>query len=68
MFWFYHGEKKTQIRTRISQGSKNLDDFLVAQMGKQMKLNRKEFDSFVECSMSAEMYAEKMLREGDVIP
>ena len=68
MFWFYHGEKKTQIRTRISQGSKTLDDYLMAQMGKQMKLTRKEFDSFIECNMSGEMYSEKMLRDGHVNP
>jgi hypothetical protein len=68
IFWFYHNGKKTQIRTRLSQGRKDVDDHLMGCMSRQMKLTRGELDSFVDCSMSGEEYREKMVQARHVVP
>ena len=68
MFWLYVDGKKTGIRTRISQGEKTLDDYLIGCMSKQMRLTKKEFTSFVDCTMSGADYQAKMLKGGHVRP
>jgi hypothetical protein len=58
MFWLYLDGKKTSVRTKISHGEKEIDDFLIGQMSKQIRLKKPQFVDFVKCPLSAEAYAE----------
>jgi len=44
--------KKTPIQTYISQGSKELDDYLLGEMAKQVRLGKKQFLYLIDCPMS----------------
>lgn len=61
MYWFYSGNQKSSIRTRISHGSIEYGDNLLSQVGKQMGLTRKELTSFVECHLTEERYRELLV-------
>lgn len=68
MFWLMFQGKKTSIRTRISNGAKEYDDNLLAQMSKQMGISRGQFDSFVECTLSGPDYAAHLVETKKVVP
>ena len=68
MYWFYCDGKKTQIRTRISHGEKEIGSGLIGAMARETRLRKNEFLALVECSLSAEEYAGKMLSEGHIRP
>jgi predicted RNA binding protein YcfA (HicA-like mRNA interferase family) len=59
--------KNTGIRTKISQGEKEIHDGLLGQMAKQTRLVKKEFLELVDCPMTLERYVE-LLRERDYLP
>jgi hypothetical protein len=60
--------KQTGIKTYISHGSgKDLNDFLISQMKKQLKLDTSnQAFQFLECSMSEQAY-NKILKEKKLI-
>jgi hypothetical protein len=66
MFWFYLDGKKTGIHTRISQGARELDKYLLGSMSRQMKLNRQDFDRFVDCALTKDGYRATLLQGGHV--
>lgn len=61
MYWFYSGNQKSSIRTRISHGSIEYGDNLLSQVGKQMGLSRNELRNFVECHMTEEHYRDLLI-------
>jgi hypothetical protein len=68
MYWFYYEGKKSQIRTRISFGEKEVGAGLISAMARETKLRKCDFLALVECSLSADEYRTKMLTEGHVRP
>ena len=52
---------KTPINTRISHGYKEIDKFLIRKMAMQMKISKKDFERFVECSLSEKEYKKLIL-------
>lgn len=66
MYWLRVDGKRTSIRTRISNGKKEYGDNLLAQMARQVKLTRDEFDDLVDCPLSKEAYAKKLMEAGHV--
>lgn len=64
MYWLFVGERRSEIRTRISHGKKEYGDPLLGQMAKQMKLRRSQFDDFVECPLSQEDYINLLQQQG----
>ena len=64
----YIDGKKTNINTHTSQGAshKEISECMLNTMAKQMKITRKEFDSFVQCTLSEENY-KKILYERNEI-
>ena len=63
-FFLYNTEgKKTVVNTKISHGSGNeIDDGLLRLMMKQIRLSKNEFDRYMDCTLSKEMYLD-ILRE-----
>jgi predicted RNA binding protein YcfA (HicA-like mRNA interferase family) len=59
--------KKTQIRTKLSHGSKEYNDGLLSAIRKQLKFNsKKELENFINCPLSEEEYI-SMLMDKSVI-
>ena len=67
-FLFFHGGKKTHIRTKVSHGSKykTLGDDLVSKMAKQCKLTAKDFRSLAECTLSHTEYVSILVGSGEL--
>jgi hypothetical protein len=55
-FYFYAGERKTSVYTKFSHNSTDVDDALLSQMSKQVRLRRHEFDHLVDCRLTARRY------------
>lgn len=67
MYWFFVGSKRTTIKTRISHGEKEYGDWLLGQMQKQLKLNKAQFDRFMDCPMKLEEYQGILVGAGHVV-
>lgn len=55
-FFFYVGNRKTSIRTMVSHNDKEIDEYLQANIAKQMGITKPELKKFVECSLKQEAY------------
>lgn len=53
---------KSTVFTKVSLGSKykTLDDSLVAKMAKQLKLSKREFENYVQCTLTHDQYDAKI--------
>lgn len=50
-YYVYKNGKKTKINTKVSHGShKDISDGLLNQMMKQIKLLKKEFNEYMNCT------------------
>ena len=56
--------KKTSIRTKISHGSKEINDSLIILMSKQLKLNENFFIDFANCIKNESEYLQELERLG----
>lgn len=52
--------KKTSIRTMVSHGSNEIDDYLINKMSIQVKLEKKKFIDFASCPFSTEDYLNEL--------
>ena len=67
IYHFFYQGKKTSVRAEVSRGSKSsYSGDLLRQVVKQMHLDRTLFSSFIECSMSEEMYADHLENIGKI--
>jgi hypothetical protein len=64
MYYYAIEGKKTSIRTRLSHGAKEYDDYLLGQMAVQLKLEKMEFLGLIDCSLSGEGYFCKLRNKG----
>ena len=62
-YHFYHNGKKSQIYTKISYGETDISNMLCSAMARQIKLSGRQFESFIECTLTGEMYL-KVLIDG----
>ena len=63
-FHFYYNGKKSSIFTKTSHSSKELDDYLIMQMSKQLKLEKAEFIKFANCTLSESAYIDILIHKG----
>lgn len=66
MYWYYVDGKKTSLRTRVSNGEKEYNDYLLGERKKQLHLSKIDFIRFIECPLTAEQY-KKHLIESNII-
>ena len=66
IFWFQHNGEREKIRTMTSHNNQDIDDYLQAEMARQMFLTKKEFVSFVSCTISGESYVKLMKERGRI--
>ena len=51
--------KKTRAKTKTSHGKRELNNFLLGAMAKQVKLTKKDFIALVDCPLDQEGYEAK---------
>ena len=68
MWWYYVGERKTSVRTRISHGANEYGDALLGQMARQLRLGKAELVDLIDCPMTREAYLEVLTKSGSVTP
>lgn len=62
LFYFFQYEgRKTHIYTKISHNTVDIPKGLCGAMAKQMKLRREQFDEFVECPLTQELYTKILI-------
>jgi hypothetical protein len=66
MYWFYVGEKKTSVRTRLSHGVSEYGDSLLGQMARQLHLTRADLGDLIECPLTEDAYRQKLISGGHV--
>lgn len=62
----YMNGKKTPINTRTSHSHKEIDNSMLNKMAMQMKISRKDFEYFVECTLSEKEYKNKLLTKKEI--
>jgi hypothetical protein len=67
-FFVYHttDNVKTSIRTKISQGERELRDKLIGAMARQCRLSKDDFKKLVECPLTREQYEAMLVEAGAV--
>jgi predicted RNA binding protein YcfA (HicA-like mRNA interferase family) len=63
-FIYYFEGRKTEIRTMVSRGSREIGDGLIHAMARQTKLSKEEFVELVSCTLGSIGYAEKLRAVG----
>lgn len=58
--------KKTSIRTKVSHGSKEINDYLINLMSIQIKLGKKQFIDLIGCPMTSKAYLNELQKQGIV--
>ncbi|MGD1099618.1 MAG: hypothetical protein ABR888_04665 [Thermoplasmata archaeon] len=61
---FYFEGRKTEVRTKVSHGSREISDGLIHAMAQQTKLSKGDFIDLVTCTLSEDGYAEKLRASG----
>lgn len=52
--------KKTEIKTKVSHGSQEINDYLIGRMASQLKLDKKGFLDYVSCTKTTREYIEEL--------
>lgn len=66
-YFLYFNGVKTRINTKVSHGShKDIDDGLLGKMRRQMKLPKKEFDEYMNCTFSKEDYLNYLIKNNEI--
>lgn len=61
-FFVYRNGKKTAVNTKISRGSsKDISDGLLNAMMKQIRLEKNDFERYLNCTMSGDEYIQYLI-------
>ena len=60
--------QRTGVATHTSHNDQEVNDFLQQMMAKQLNLPKGEFVRLVECTLSGDDYAARMVEGGYVVP
>jgi predicted RNA binding protein YcfA (HicA-like mRNA interferase family) len=58
----------SHIYTKISHSGKTIDDGLIGQMAKQVRLKKPQFLDLVKCPLSRDRYEELLIEQGEIEP
>jgi len=58
---------RTNIYTYVSHGSNEIDDYLIGEMSRQLKMNKKDFLEFVDCTMTQDEYVSLLRKNNKLI-
>lgn len=60
----YVNGKKTEVRTKVSHGASEINDYLINTMSIQVHLEKREFIDLVYCPLSFADYIKKLNTQG----
>jgi hypothetical protein len=63
----YVDGQRTGVATHLSHNSPQLDDFLLGMMARQVRLPKDAFLDLVDCTLSGNDYADRMVSEGHAV-
>lgn len=63
---FWHNGQLTRVKTKISHGEKELNDYLIGCMSNQTYLTKSEFRDLALCPMSQDVYVSILRNKGFV--
>jgi hypothetical protein len=64
-YWFFLDNKKTSVNTYFSHNAADLNDFILSQVSKQLKFEKKDhLIQFLDCHIDQNAYT-KMLIDGN---
>lgn len=58
---------RTHIRTKVSHCGRDINDYLIDKMKKQVCLSKNDFLDLINCPLSKEQYIEKMKINGHIV-
>ena len=64
IFYFYRHEGKIAVRTKVSHGLDEIRQPILNLIGRQLQLNRDEFEDFLKGKVSPERYKRILLQRG----
>ena len=69
-YYFYYQNKKTSVRVSISRGSSSVyGDSLISYVRKEMRLpDKRQFEQFVECTLTEEKYSNLLIKNREITP
>lgn len=56
--------KRTNIRTKVSHGTKEYGERLIREMRTQLRLSKREFMDLIDCPMTKEEYIQILIEKG----
>ena len=68
VYFLVHGGRKTNIATKISHGHSEIHDGLCSAMAREMRLRNRDFNNFVDCSLTFEKYIEILVANNQLDP
>jgi len=60
----YVNGKKTEIRTKVSHGSNEINDHLINLMSIQVKLEKDQFIDLIDCPLTLNDYLKELEKQG----
>ena len=63
-YYYMNNGKKTNIFTKTSHSSDEINDTLIKKMADQVRLEKNEFKELVQCTLSGERYREILIDKG----
>ena len=64
--WLYIGDRKTNVRTRLSHGRSEYGEDLLAKVKKQLGLSKKQLFDLVGCPLNYETYVALLVKSGRI--
>lgn len=64
LYYFYRNGKQTSVRVTISHGKKCYTDALLSYVCKQMELDKKQINEYVDCVLTEQKYRQILEGKG----
>ena len=65
-FWLCIDGEETGIRTRLSHGASECDDYLLGRIAGQLKLSRRQLDDLLDCTLDHEALIKILRANGHI--
>ena len=67
LYYYTVNGQRSPVSTLLSHGgNRDVDDRLQAEMARQCRLSRREFDDLIRCPMSRDSYEARLREDGEI--
>jgi len=67
-YFLFHNGKKTNIFTKVSHSSSEIDDRNCSSMARQIRLSNPQFRDFVDCALTYDIYVKTLVQALELDP